>query len=381
MRSLRRILAVRFSLTMLSGVATVALGSMVSLHFIAGRLVHHSLISALEMERGVLSAGLAVARHGNGDDLDEFVAEINRFVAVRDSTGKVVAGNTPFSEFLPLRSEMFQAALAGEESWATDEWDAGTIRSVYAPAPEGSHVGFAVVQISASLEPFHLVRAYLIYFILLAVLGSAVATGIGVRWLTKSATKPFDEITEQAAAIHAETAGLRLSVHAKVVESHGLVEVLNSMLDRLDRALEGQRRLIADVAHEIRTPITAIQGELEVALRSGREPEFYKKVLNSVLEEVQYLASINESLLLLARLEAGDLKPQARPMDLEFVVTSAVHRVRSQNPARSFELDIEEGREFGMTGDENLVHAVVDRLLDNTVKHTPTETKVLVGLC
>ncbi len=86
-------------------------------------------------------------------------------------------------------------------------------------------------------------------------------------------------IIRHAGAIRPGTPGKRISAHADTVEFHGLVAVLNSMLDRLDHALASQRRIIADVAHELRTPITAMQGELEIALRGERTPEEYRQVL------------------------------------------------------------------------------------------------------
>ncbi len=378
MYSLRRTLSVRFSITMFAALMLIGMGAFFGVTRTLSRLTDQSLVSALELVSDVLARGLSVARHAEPDDFSAFVEGINRFVVVRDAAGHVVVANTPLAHNLPLDSATFGRAMNGERAWSTDRWGPSRVRSLFARAPAGSHPGFAIVQVAASLDPLATTdRAVLLFVIGIVILATAM-TAVGAGWLAKSAVAPVAEITRRAQAIDAGTLGKRISAHADTVEFHGLVAVLNSMLERLDQALAAQRRIIADVGHELRTPITAIQGELEIALRSDRTPDEYRRVLRSCLEEAEHLSAMNETLLLLARLEAGEHDTVPVPIQVHDVVERAISRTRASDPTHTFEF-ASDGGIPGVLADSKLFQIIVEQLLDNSIKHTPPGTHVRVA--
>jgi signal transduction histidine kinase len=375
MYSLRRTLSVRFSLTMFVALMLIGMGAFVGVSRTLNRLTDQSLISALELESDVLALGRSVAQSPYQSDITAFVEGINRFVVVREASGQIVVRNTPLASGLPLNSAAFQEALNGRRSFSTERWADGQIRSLYSPTPPGSHPGFAVLQVSASLSPMARTDRAVFLLIFGIVIMATAGTALGAGWLAKSAVAPVTLITERAKAIHAGTLKRRISAHADTVEFHGLVGVLNSMLDRLDRALTAQRRIIADVGHELRTPITAMQGELEIALRGKRTPEEYRTVLQSCLEEAQHLSDIDESLLLLARLEAGEHQADPIPVQVCDLVEQCIALARASAPSHTFEFSPCCDTPT-VLADSKLVRLVVDQLLDNSVKHTPPGTRV-----
>ncbi len=377
MYSLRRTLSVRFSITMFAALMLIGMGAFFGVRRTLSDLTNQGLISALELESDVLARGLSVARRAQSDDMISFVESINRFVVVRDEAGNALVANTPLAYDLPLDTAMFQRAMSGERAWSTDRWGGGRVRSVLAPAPPGSHPGFAVVQISASLDPLARSGRGVLAFVVGIVLLATTMTAVGAGWLAKSAVAPVEVITRHASAIQPGTPGKRISAHADTVEFHGLVAVLNSMLDRLDYALASQRRIIADVAHELRTPITAMLGELEIALRGERTPEEYRQVLRSCLEEAEHLNSIDETLLLLARLEAGEYDATPVPVDVCELVERAVVTASGNNPSHQFAFESSPNAP-SVPADSKLFRIVVDQLLENAVRHTPPGTTVRV---
>jgi signal transduction histidine kinase len=343
MYSLRRTLSVRFSLTMFVALMLIGMGAFVGVSRTLNRLTDQSLISALELESDVLALGRSVAQSPYQSDITAFVEGINRFVVVREASGQIVVRNTPLASGLPLNSAAFQEALNGRRSFSTERWADGQIRSLYSPTPPGSHPGFAVLQVSASLSPMARTDRAVFLLIFGIVIMATAGTALGAGWLAKSAVAPVTLITERAKAIHAGTLKRRISAHADTVEFHGLVGVLNSMLDRLDRALTAQRRIIADVGHELRTPITAMH--------------------------------IDESLLLLARLEAGEHQADPIPVQVCDLVEQCIALARASAPSHTFEFSPCCDTPT-VLADSKLVRLVVDQLLDNSVKHTPPGTRV-----
>ncbi len=376
MRSLSRTLSVRFSLTMFVALALIGAGAFLGGRPTLSRLVDRGLAAALGLESAVLAAGLSIAPDSGPDDLAAFVDRVNRFVVVRDSSGSIVANNTPLGEDLPLAAESFERALGGERAWTDGEWVHGRLRSVYAPTPPGSLPGFDVIQVSASLQPLRRAGQRLLFFAAVTVVLAVGATAVGAGWLARSSVAPVDEITRYAEAINPATSGKRISAHADTKEFHGLVGVLNSMLERLDGALDSQRRMIADVGHELRTPITALQGQLEVALRTERTPREYRDVLESCLEETEHLATMNETLLFLARVDAGESRPTPLPVDMRQLVEQAIARARTRDTDREFRVLPRDPQAVDAVVDPKLVELVLDRLLDNAIEHTPSGTHV-----
>jgi signal transduction histidine kinase len=304
------------------------------------------------------------------------VHTVNRFVVVRDARGNVLNMNAARAGSLPIDSAAFAAARAGGTAWATNRWGEEWVRSVYAPVPSNSPAGMRVVQVAASLHPLTQENREVIFLLLGTVLLGTVATGFGAVWLAGSAVEPVAEITAQAEGVKGGVSGQRITAHADVAEFQGLVRVVNSMLERLDRAYQSQRRIIADVAHDLRTPITGVRGEIEITLRSQRTPEQYRATLASILEGVDHLSAINEALILLARIEAGELAPQLDQVDLATVAASAVQRVHTRAEGRALRFQRAGPGNSTVLADAGMIGVMLDQLLDNAVRHTPPETRV-----
>ncbi len=374
--SLRRTLAVRFSLTIFAALLLIALWAFLGAERTLRTELDNGLMSALNLERDVLASGNTLPAHAGSADFGAFVHNVNRFVVVRDTRGNILNMNTALAGDLPIDSASFTSARLGGTSWSTTAWGDERVRSVYGPAPTNSPPGMSVVQVAGSLHPLAEENREVLFLLLGTVLLGTVATAFGAVWLAGSAVQPVTEITEQAEAIKAGVAGQRITAHADVAEFHGLVSVLNSMLQRLDRAYQAQRRIIADAAHDLRTPITAVRGEIEIALRGQRTPEQYRATLASILEGVDHLSGINEALILLARIEARELVPHPEPVDLATLAASAVQRVHPRAGGRALRFHGPGAGSVTALVDPGMIGVLLDQLLDNAVRHTPPDTRV-----
>lgn len=374
MFSLRRALAVRYSVTMFFTLLIIGVWVEYGTELSLRQELDRDLLSSLGLETAALAAGHPIAFQQQWVSTDRFVDELNRFVVLRGPTGRIVQTNVSAAATLPNDSAAFGRALAGERAWATLRWDDRSVRTVLAPTPPGTGPPRAVLQIAASLEPLNRTSRVLFAFMLGTVVLATMASAAGAGWLARRTVRPVSEIAEQAAALDPDISEAQLTIHADVEEYKALVDVLNGMLTRLHGALASQRRIIDDVAHELRTPLTAIQGTLEVGLRSRATDEGAKRLLASCLEDVEHLASINEALLLMARLDAGHVKHDPRPTNLGGLAAERLDHVRARAGSRTLQMEAPSAPDVVV--DAGLVSTALDQLLNNAIDHTPDGTHV-----
>jgi heavy metal sensor kinase len=227
--------------------------------------------------------------------------------------------------------------------------------------------------------PLDALESDLIISLIAVVVAGTAATLMGAWQFTSSAVRPVVEITDQATRIETGTLDQRIAAHADTEEYEGLVAVLNRMLERLERGFAAQRRLTADLSHELRTPLTALRGEIEVALRAERSTREYQHVLRSALEEIEWLTTMGEDLLLITRADARLVTPQRAPTDMAALVATALDRFRRRIEER--ELTIDRALPAGgapVPVDRALMLRLVDHLLDNAVRYTPIGGRIAV---
>lgn len=377
MYSLRRALALRFSITMFVALLLIALWA----YWGADRVIREQLDRAIE---STLILHATELRHQHRidqtlyeSDYEGFIDVVNRFVILRDADGGIIDHNTAHSSDLPISHEGFIRASEGDTVWITQVWEGRGLRSVYAPAPDGSPPGASTIQVTASLEPLSASERRILFLILgTAVLGS-LATIIGATWLATSASAPVLEIANQAEAIRDTSEG-RITVHGDVEEYERLIGVLNGMLDRLREAYRAQQRMIADIGHDLRTPITALHGSIEIALRHERSADEYRRTLKSILEDADSLESICNSLIALATVESSD-SLQRGPVSFAQIARAIAEEKAVRAPDHHIEV-ADDADDLMLSGDETMLRRLVDELLQNAIHHTPEGTRVTIRL-
>ena len=201
---------------------------------------------------------------------------------------------------------------------------------------------------------------------------------IGAYGLAGRMLAPVGAMASKAREISANRLSERLPVVDAKDELGRLATVVNETLARLEASFEQLRRFTADASHELRTPLTAIRSVGEVALQSPRDAAFYRDVVGSMLEEVDRLSRLVESLLLLTRAEAGAMKPKPERFDLGEAAraTAETLRVLADEKGQSLAFEAEPG--VLVQADPALVKQAALNLLDNAIKYTPSKGAVHV---
>jgi signal transduction histidine kinase len=152
------------------------------------------------------------------------------------------------------------------------------------------------------------------------------------------------------------------------------------MLDRLQKVFEGQRRFVDHAAHEMQTPLTVLQGNVEVALQKARTAQEYREALLNNWEEVQRLVSLTRSLLTLARL-SGDHSPvQLAPLALEPLLRELVDELMVLAEDYKIQLTLHADPVPSIQGDARWLKQAVINLLHNALRYTEPGGRVTVTL-
>lgn len=377
--SLRRTLIVRFGLTMAAALAVIALWIHTAVERALRQEMEESLASTFVLQTDALDALGLIPKRPDPVQEGRYLRDGNRLIAVRDAAGRVLQVNTPLAESLPLDTLCLRQAVRGRRAICPRDWLGRPEVAMWGPVPPGTGRPAAVLEVAAHTAPLEAISHSLLSRMLAMAALAGVVTIVGAGWLTRSALRPVKEIAAQAKAIQGETPDERITVHAHVTELQGLVSVLNDMLVRLDRVLSWHRRVLRDLGHDLRTPIATIRAGTEVALWGERQPEEYRRVLRSTMEEVDRLGLIAEAVSLLGRLESGDLKPAFAETDLNALVVAGVRRAREHVGGQTIHYTPPAGPVTARV-DARLLGLVLDQLLDNAMRHTPPGTPITVVL-
>jgi heavy metal sensor kinase len=229
-------------------------------------------------------------------------------------------------------------------------------------------------QFDRSLERFReLLYGLAPLFLILAALGGHL--------LSRRALAPVDHITQAARSIGARDLSRRLTVPKTSDELQRLADTLNEMLARLETAFQHVTQFTADASHELRTPVSVMRMNAEIALRKPRSESEYRAALAHILDESEKLSRMIGQLLLLARADsASDPLPMARN-DLAVALENACREARVLAEAKhlnfreSFPPD-----PLWVEGDSASLERLFMILLDNAVQYTASGGEIDVRL-
>ncbi len=310
--------------------------------------------------------------------------------AVLDSAGNVLAEN----EALPATPEpagaVSQPEIPGEVLRQLIAGTAGAPRRLQDLLLGGEHFRARVLQdkvgglaISVvtlqSVEAERSLLAEIRKALFLVIPIALVIACVGGYFLARKSLAPVVAMSEKAARMGAQNLHERLPVLNPRDELGYLASTFNDLLERLTRSLEQQRRFMADASHELRSPVSIIRGEAEVALSQARTPEEYRGSLAIALDEARRLSQIVDDLFTLARADAGQYPLRPRDFYLEELAVECVRAARSMAAARGITLSYEPDGELPIHGDEALVRRLTMNLLDNAIKFTPEGGKINVA--
>jgi heavy metal sensor kinase len=374
-----------------AGLLAVTLVTLAGLtYLVLLRVLHSRADAALERYAETTSKQIAAALYqsraipGTASPkrfLEQDPQSWGRYVQIVDRFGQVVdASDALRTQKLPRDPNALLRGLRGEVSFETDATlGEHPLRIVTVPVQMGDEIPY-LVQAAASLEGVEaaLQRASVILLILTPSVFLVSLLGGGT--LVKRALKPVDELTRAAMAIEHQHLDRRIVPPRPDDEIGRLAGAFNEMLSRLDRSFRQIQQFSADASHELKTPLTTIRGEAEVALLDELTPEEYRRTLQSIIEEVERMSAVVDNLLTLARADADQVRMVKERVPLHEVVMAVYEGLEGAARRKGVALDLESMAEAWCLGDALWLQQVMTNLVANAVKYTPAGGKIGIEL-
>ncbi len=374
--------------TWYAGVLTVVFVLLGALTFISLRHYLEANVLDNQARRARQIADTLVAR-ASRDSESAIGAEVenlyspesnDRFIRITRADGTVVfASGRPHGEgFDPSQVPPLAVPGTGDDARRVALGDRSLlVAAVPAMAADGARYRVEVGTSAAPLEDT-LRRLLAVLAVGLPVTVSVAVAGGFV--LVRRALDPVERIAVKAEEISQHNLSERLPVVHTADELERLSVSLNHMIGRLQEAIDGSKQFVADASHELRTPLTVMRGELESLAQDRRLARETRETLGSVLEEVERLAEIVESLFALSRLDAGEASAQWRRFDLAELAATTAEQMSLLATDKNVSVACDSAAGVMVEGDPARLKQVVVNLLDNAIKYTPGGGRVRLSV-
>ena len=239
---------------------------------------------------------------------------------------------------------------------ATGSWRIGMVNS---EAGKGA--------IAVSLQTIDQDMAIIRNIFLVAIPSTLLAIAGGAWILAGSALKPVRKLTTVITQVTATGLDQQVPIEKADVEFVELISVFNQMLTRLERSFKQSSRFSGDAAHELKTPLAILRGELELAMQQAEPGSVLQQSLSKLMDEVSRLSTIVRKLLLLSLADAGQMSVRQDSVNLKEILNVMVEDIELLSP--DLPVSVELDKRLVVKGDHDLLTQVIQNLIDNAIKY------------
>ena len=357
--------------------------------FVQNSISRHFMAQDLEEFRVITgSVNRALLGDGGGGPVDSLEERLDHAVAghhgvffsVYDADGKEVYAmpGPDFESLVSAFPDFEHTDIDRIHQWSQgDSTYRGTVVGANSDA-KSPYNGYKIVV--ASSMNFHLTFIDKFRAKLWGILGCASVMILLIAWfVVQFAHRPLHRISQDIENITTERLNQRLELDSIPADLRELATSFNRMIGRIDDVFQRLSNFSADIAHELRTPITNLTTQTQVALSKERQPDEYREVLYSSLEEYERMASMVNDMLWLAQSDNGMLKPNFEPVDPAVQVLELFDYLSAWAEDRHISLSLQ-GSCPSVQGDKAMLRRALTNLLTNAIHHTEAGTEICVRL-
>jgi signal transduction histidine kinase len=300
------------------------------------------------------------------------------YIQIIDVTGQVKRVSQNLGSF----NKPLDAENIGQEIIVIHDVTVGgaRVRVLTQPIVTASGTLLGYVQVGALMRDVDQAQSLLV---LILVAGGALSVGLSTVFViltTGRALRPLDAVTKAALQItRADDLSRRIPLTGPATDEVGrLVIAFNNTLERLERLFNSQKRFLTDISHDLRTPLTAIRGNVDL-LRRMKDAPADRQSLDAIQSETERMSRLVGDLLMLAQAESGNLPLGRAPVELDTLLLD-VYRQALVLAGSKVTVAIGEEDQARVSGDQDKLKQVLLNLVSNAIKYTPPGGRVTLGL-
>lgn len=240
------------------------------------------------------------------------------------------------------------------------------------------HQNGLLLRVGADLREIDRIGLDILWGMVMAIPTVVVVTILGASWVASRAIAPVEAIRQAAAEITPQRLDRRLPVPPSNDEIAGLIAVLNTTFERLQRSFEQSKRFSTAASHHLKTPIAVLRAGIEEILTDPNTPAKQAARADALLHQLHQLHSISENLLLLARADAGRLDFQREQVDLRGVLDGVLDDVCALAEPLQLQVESELPASLPVQGDRSSLAMIAQNLCENAVKYNRPGGKIRV---
>jgi heavy metal sensor kinase len=318
----------------------------------------------------------------NDTDENFIVSRLKRVYLITDAKGTVLDGSDAYAELGEDTPNEVAAALnAHEPTWRVKKSKEGLeylIRSGLVASNDRHDPYFVAIGRSLADNRRFVMGFTQIYVGLMPIM---VFGGCLLGWVIAGrALTPVTEVARAAQRISGSNLSLRIPVRQAGDELDYLIETFNRMIERLESSFNQIRQFSTDVSHELRTPITAIRGQLEVALFTAQDADQYREAILNSLQDVERLGQIVRALLLLSQAESGQVALHKTRLDLSSSAREIIDQFQIPAEEARIRLVADLPEECPAEVDRVQIERMLSNLISNAIKFTPAGGEVRISI-
>ncbi len=329
---------------------------------------HLKEISITESDFHLIHKDEWMEREHNTIDVNPvFVQFVDEHKQLVEKSPNLKNSNLRFNSTIPS-NQLFDYQLEGK-----------SIRQIQLPIYYKKNiVGYLMV--AMSLENSHRVLNDLLEVLLIAFPTILVLLFLIARVIAGRSIKPINAIMATSNAITKDNLKSRIPLPKTKDELYVLSKTINSLLDRLESAIEREKQFTSDASHELRTPLTIIKGTLEVLIRKPRTTLEYEEKINFCIAEVNHLNHLVDQLLLLARYENQKQSLKIESVNLNELFFESIIRQSSLIESKQIEVVKSFKDDIYCESDHYLLSIIINNIISNALKYSNTNGAVEIQL-
>ena len=305
------------------------------------------------------------------------------FVQISNAKAQRLVSTKSMPFIAPIPRSDFEDVLAGEDSFNSlggvfADGKKAKFRVYTRPVIEDGKVVY-IVQAAAPIELISIASGSLMVILFVLLPLTIILAGIPGVLLAGLTLKPVNSMINTLKHITAENLKLKIHIPDTKDEVRRLADTFNDMIERLDRSFSSQQNFIKDISYELKAPLFVLRGELSAVLDKPSSKEKYEAVLRKGMEELDQFSKIIDNLIVLARFDNSQMPIEIKKVNLTRVIEEVLTGAKASAAEKDIVLSSFLQDVIILDGDEERLKRLFTNLIDNAIKYTRRNGKVVVA--